>query len=232
MGLSCRQALLQKTAAQSVVRRVAVRGFRESANSSRRFFCFSSITSFEAKFLLPPSVSLRIIFAPDISAPALSALNIPILTLPNLFFALAAIPIDDLFWQFIQAYMKNCQNLVLVLVSLFTNLQKDTLDSVWKDKNLDLYYDKLHIEYYNFCQQYKDHFETAGAKGYKHVLFATLFLKDHIFYFWQQHKFRTEYNQATFLSQNEFKAFLKQSLGKSDTFISSILKKTREHFQH
>ena len=51
---------------------------------------------------------------------------------------------------------------------------------------------KLYMECYNFCQQCKDHFDTAGAKGYKRVFFAALFLKNSILYRWQQYKARTK----------------------------------------
>ena len=40
----------------------------------------------------------------------------------------------------------------------------------------DLYYGKSHIECYYFCQECKDHFDTAGATGSNHTPFATFFL--------------------------------------------------------
>ena len=33
------------------------------------------------------------------------------------------------------------------------------------------------MDCYQFCQQYEDHFETAGVTGPNRVLFAVLFLR-------------------------------------------------------
>ena len=44
------------------------------------------------------------------------------------------------------------------------------LDKPLKARNLDLYYGSLHMEYYHFCRQCKNHFETVGAKGHKRSL--------------------------------------------------------------
>lgn len=54
----------------------------------------------------------------------------------------------------------------------------------------------------------------------KRVLFAVIFLKDDIFNCWQEYETWTKCNQATFLSWEEFKAFLRKSLEKSNAFIS------------
>ena len=40
------------------------------------------------------------------------------------------------------------------------------------------YCGKTHIEYYNFIQQCKDHFATAGAKGPNRVPFAATFFQE------------------------------------------------------
>ncbi len=61
---------------------------------------------------------------------------------------------------------------------------KDNTHRPLKPQNLDLYYSHLHIECYNFCQQYKNHFEIAGLLGHKRILFATGFLKDCILNQW------------------------------------------------
>lgn len=63
-----------------------------------------------------------------------------------------------------------------------------------KSRNLDQYYGNLHIEYYYFYQQCKNHFEVIGLLGYKCVLFAVRFLKDYILNHWQQHKTQIQYN--------------------------------------
>ena len=56
----------------------------------------------------------------------------------------------------------------------------------------DVYYGKSHMECYNFCQQYEDHFATAGAKGPNRIPFAASFLRDRINFRWQQYKRKHE----------------------------------------
>lgn len=57
------------------------------------------------------------------------------------------------------------------------------IDRLPKVQNPDLYYSNLHIECYYFHRQYKDHFETTGAKGYKRVSFMVFFSKDKILFY-------------------------------------------------
>ena len=52
----------------------------------------------------------------------------------------------------------------------------------------ELYCDKTHIECYNFIQQYKDHFVTAGAKRPNRMPFAAMFFQEQTLIHWQQHK--------------------------------------------
>ena len=52
---------------------------------------------------------------------------------------------------------------------------------------LDIYWDKTHLECYNFFQQCKDHFATAGAMGPNRVSFAPIFLNDTALFQWQQY---------------------------------------------
>ena len=47
-----------------------------------------------------------------------------------------------------------------------------------KARSPDVYCGKSHIECYNFCQQCKDHFATAGAKSPNRISFAAFFLRD------------------------------------------------------
>ena len=110
--------------------------------------------------------------------------------------------------------------------------RQDVSDRPLKARNPDLYYGNSHIESYHFCQQCEDHFETVGAKGHKRVPFATSFLKDRIHHCWQQYKTRIKRNRAALLSWEEFKAFLKQSLGKSDAFVSNVWCKMGSDSQH
>lgn len=110
--------------------------------------------------------------------------------------------------------------------------REDASDRPLKARNPDLYYGNSHMECYYFCQQCEDHFETAGAKGHKRVPFAATFLKDRILNRWQQHKTRTERNRAAPLSWEEFKAFLRKSLGESDAFVGHVWSKMRGDSQH
>ena len=49
-----------------------------------------------------------------------------------------------------------------------------------KTRSPDVYCGKFYMECYNFCQQCKDHFATARAKGPNRISFATSFLRDRI----------------------------------------------------
>ena len=88
------------------------------------------------------------------------------------------------------------------------------------------------MECYHFCRQCEDHFETAGAKGHKRVPFAASFLRERINFRWQQHKTRTERDRANPLTWDEFKAFLRKSLGESTAFVNSIWSKIKRDSQY
>ncbi len=62
---------------------------------------------------------------------------------------------------------------------------KNNIDRPLISQNPALYYGHLHMKYYYFCQQYKDHFEVAGSLGHKNILFAAGFLNDCILNRWQ-----------------------------------------------
>ena len=49
-----------------------------------------------------------------------------------------------------------------------------------KAKTPDVYRNRSHMECYNFCQQYKDHFATCRAVGPNRIPFATSFLRNRI----------------------------------------------------
>ena len=83
------------------------------------------------------------------------------------------------------------------------------------------------MEYYNFCQQYEDHFATAGAKGPNRILFAASFLHDRINFCWQQYKRKHKAESTVFITWEEFKTFLHQSLGDSQAFIDSYWAKIK-----
>ena len=50
----------------------------------------------------------------------------------------------------------------------------------FKAKVPDVYYGKLHIDYYYFCQQCKDYFKTSQAIGTNQTPFAAFFLYGNI----------------------------------------------------
>ena len=53
-----------------------------------------------------------------------------------------------------------------------------------KAKVPDVYFGKLHMDCYHFCQQCEDHFETAGATGSTRTLFTISFLCGKINFRW------------------------------------------------
>ncbi len=61
-----------------------------------------------------------------------------------------------------------------------------------------------------------------GLLGHKRVLFAAGFLKDRFFNQCQQHKTGMQYNQLAPMTWDNFKAFLRKSMGESNTFILYI----------
>ena len=105
-------------------------------------------------------------------------------------------------------------------------------DRALKARNPDLYYGSSHMECYSFCRQCEDHFDTAGATGYKRVPFAASFLQDRINFCWQQHKTQVESDNAVLPTWDEFKAFFRQSLGESTSFVTSIWTKIKRDSQH
>ncbi len=88
------------------------------------------------------------------------------------------------------------------------------------------------MECYYFCQQCEDHFEVVGSLGHKRVSFATRFLKDYILNWWQQHKTGMQCNRLAPMTWDEFKAFLRKSLGESNTFVGHVWSKLRGDAQH
>ena len=83
------------------------------------------------------------------------------------------------------------------------------------------------MDYYHFYQQCEDDFETAEAKGHKRVSFAALFLCRKIYFCWQQYKFCIEQEKANLVTWEEFKTFLKKSLGDLTLFVDNIWSKIK-----
>ena len=108
---------------------------------------------------------------------------------------------------------KNLQRATKLALELFVKGQKHgQANSAPRNKGLkawnpNFYYKSSHMECYYFCQQYKDHFDTAGAMGHKRVLFTALFLQDRINFRWQQHKMQIESENAIPPTWDKFKAF-------------------------
>ena len=51
-------------------------------------------------------------------------------------------------------------------------------------RSLDAYYEKSHMDCYNFCQQYENYFAIVRAMGANQILFITSFLTDRISFCW------------------------------------------------
>ena len=172
-----RRAPVQETATQGVAKGSTTATSMGSApSSSRRFTESSDFTAFETDFgpLAPRSAPA----APGlvVSGPAEPA---PAITAP------AATPTKNLFRQFMQAYMGDRRNSAPAPAPApIAEPLEDISDRPLKAWNSDLYYGNPHMECYHFCQQYENHFETAGAKGHKHEPFAAFFLKDCILHRW------------------------------------------------
>ena len=157
---SRRRGPLRGAAAQSVAR-------RRTREDSRRSTRSSSPSSSETDFGTP---------APLFANPKANSEQGPALV-P------APVPTNDLFRQFMQAYIEDRHQPAQAAASVKS--REDVSDRSLKDRNPDLYYSNLHMECYYFYQQCKDNFETVGAKGHKHILFVATFLKDRILNCWQ-----------------------------------------------
>ena len=94
----------------------------------------------------------------------------------------------------------------------------------------DLYYGNSHMDCYRFCQQCEDHFETAGAKGPNRIPFAASFLRRLVTQRWLQHKQR--HDGAVSMTWQEFKDFLRKTLGDSRAFVDGIWSKMKRDSQY
>ena len=77
---------------------------------------------------------------------------------------------NKLFKRFMKAYLE-------AQVPSQTEVDPKPRKQPLKARFPDLYYGNSHMDYYQFCPQCKNHFETAGAKGPNRILFAALFLR-------------------------------------------------------
>ena len=86
---------------------------------------------------------------------------------------------DELFKQFMKAYLESNQRPSQLLAE-----RKQTL----KAKVLNVYYGKLYIDCYYFCHQCEDYFETFWATRTNRTPFATFFFRGNISVQWTQYK--------------------------------------------
>ena len=91
----------------------------------------------------------------------------------------ALAPTNELFKKFIKAYLESNQG-----------SRQSLAEYEWplKAKVPEVYYGKLHMDCYDFCQQCKDYFEPAGATGTNRTPFAASFLRGNISLRWAQYK--------------------------------------------
>ena len=101
-----------------------------------------------------------------------------------------------------------------------------------KARSPDVYRGKSHMDYYNFCQQCEDYFATAGATGPTQIPFAASFLRDRISFRWQQYKRRHDADTPVPVTWDEFKAFLRRSLGDSQAFVDAYWGKIKRDSQY
>ncbi len=261
MTLFRRRAPVRGAATQGVARVSAPATSRGSASSgSRRSTESSGFTDFETDFGSPAlgfalAATAPTALRPAAPAPAASALSAtapaattlsattPAATAPSATApaatassatSLAATPTEDLFQQYMQAYLEDCQNLAPAPAPAPppADAQEETSDRPLKARNLDLHYGNSHIECYYFCQKCKEHFDTEGAIDHKRVPFAAFFLKDRILYRWQQHKASCKRSRAVPLFWKEFKDHLRKSLSESNAFVGSVWSRMRGDFQY
>ena len=101
----------------------------------------------------------------------------------------------------------------------------------FKAKMPDVYYGKLHMDCYHFCQQCEDHFETSWATGTNRTPFAASFPRGNINVRWTQFK-QCRGQKVAPITWAEFKALLRKNLGESKSFVDSIWKKLKKDSQY
>ena len=158
---------------------------------------------------------------PTLDPELIPALNLA--PIPALVPAPAPPSSNELFKQFMRAYLESNQGLKQPPTERERSL---------KAKVPEVYYGKLHMDCYHFCQQCKDHFKTFGATGTNRILFAAFFLHGNISVYWTQYKRRHQGEELTPITWTEFKAFLRKNLGESKSFVDSIWKKLKRDSQY
>ncbi len=121
------------------------------------------------------------------------------------------------------------QDLDKIIQTFLHALKRGSGDKL-KAKTLDVYRGKSHMECYNFCQQCKDHFTICGATGPNRIPFAAFFLRNQIYFCWQQYKQKLEAENLVLISWDKFKAFLQKALRDSRAFVDNYWTKIRQDF--
>ena len=103
----------------------------------------------------------------------------------------ALAPTNELFKKFMKAYLKSNQGPKQPLTEREWSL---------KAKVPEVYYGKLHMDCYHFCQQCKDYFETAEATRTNQTPFAAFFLHRNISVRWTQYKHCYQGEELIFIS--------------------------------
>ena len=129
---------------------------------------------------------------------------------------------DELFKRFMKAYLESNQR---------PSQPPEERERPLKAKVPDVYYGKLHMDCYHFCQQCEDHFETSRATETNQTPFAASFLRGNISVRWTQFK-RRRGGEVAPITWPEFKAFLWKNLGESKSFVNSIWKKLKRDSQY
>ena len=130
---------------------------------------------------------------------------------------------NELFRQFMKAYLESNQG---------PRPPPAERERSFKAKVPEVYYGKSHIDCDHFCQQCKDHFETAEAIGTNRTLFVAFFLRGSISVRWTQYKRHHRGEELTPITWTEFKAFLRKNLGESKSFVDSIWRKLKRDSQY
>ena len=89
---------------------------------------------------------------------------------PATAFAVAPSSDNKLFKQFIKAYLE-----AQVPTQIAPEIEPKSCKQSLKARFPDFYYGNLHMNFYRFCQQYKDYFKTVGAKRPNKILFTAFF---------------------------------------------------------
>ena len=134
----------------------------------------------------------------------------------------ALLSTDKLFKQFMRAYLESNQG---------PSQPLEEREQPLKAKIPDVYYGKLHMDCYHFCQQCEDYFETSRATGTNWTPFAAFFLCGNISVRWTQFK-RCQDEEVASITWKEFKAFLWKNLGESKSFVDNIWKKLKKNSQY